>query len=802
MKRAAAHALWSHWRRHPGQALTLVLGLALATALWTGVQAINAEARASYARATAVLTQDAQTTLIARDGGTIPVATYVRLRRAGWQVAPVLEGTTRLAGRTVTLLGLDPLSGPVLPQTAPLGSGGIAPFIGPPGQLYAAPDTAAQLNGAVQPEIVVSDDLPPDHLIGDIALVARLLGRPDHLTRLVLAPAQATDLPPLDQIAPALIRADPAPGSDLAGLTDSFHLNLTAFAALAFAVGLFIVHSAIGLAFEQRRPMYRTLRALGLSARALTGLLALELLAVALMAGLLGVAMGYGIAAALLPDVAATLRGLYGAPARDSLGLRPGWIAAGLLMSLLGTVVAGGQALWRLHRLPILASAAPRAWRRASTKGLGWQGGLAGLLLLAAGLLTQTAAPPHLGSAFASLAAMMLGAALALPPLLAGLLALGTRLARGPVAQWFWADSQQQLPGLSLALMALLLALAANIGVSTMVGSFRTTFTGWLDQRLVADVYIDAGSPETAQAVLPALRQTATAILPRITTEARLNGHPGEVQLLSDDHSYRDHWPLLSPAAGVWEGLAEGRGALINEQLAYRSGLAPGDPVTLDGTALPILAIYSDYGNPRPQAIVGAATFAALFPDRAVQRYGLHMDPEDLPALRLDLEGRFGLRPDQIIDQASIKAASLRVFEQTFTVTAALNVLTLGVAGVAILTSLLTLASLRLPQIAPLWALGMTRARLGQLELLRAGVLALFTAILALPVGLALAWILLARVNVAAFGWRLPMVLFPGDWALLGGIAVLAALAAAAWPARRLATRPAADLLKVFASER
>ncbi|CAH2408876.1 hypothetical protein MES5069_740029 [Mesorhizobium escarrei] len=74
-----------------------------------------------------------------------------------------------------------------------------------------------------------------------------------------------------------------------------------------------------------------------------------------------------------------------------------------------------------------------------------------------------------------------------LPLVLTGILHLGSRLARGPLAEWFWADTRQQLPGLSLALMALLLALAANVGVSTMVGSFRLTFSGWLDQRLASE---------------------------------------------------------------------------------------------------------------------------------------------------------------------------------------------------------------------------------------------------------------------------------------------------------------------------
>ena len=40
---ATLAALLSHWRRHPLQLAALVVGLALATALWSGVQALNAE---------------------------------------------------------------------------------------------------------------------------------------------------------------------------------------------------------------------------------------------------------------------------------------------------------------------------------------------------------------------------------------------------------------------------------------------------------------------------------------------------------------------------------------------------------------------------------------------------------------------------------------------------------------------------------------------------------------------------------------------------------------------------------------
>ena len=134
--------------------------------------------------------------------------------------------------------------------------------------------------------------------------------------------------------------------------------------------------------------------------------------------------------------------------------------------------------------------------------------------------------------------------------------------------------------------------------------------------------------------------------------------------------------------------------------------------------------------------------------------------------------------------------------------TGALNALTLGVAAVAIFTGLATLAGQRLPQVAPVWALGLTRARLGWIEITRAGMLALLTAALALPVGLALAWALLAVVNVEAFGWRLPMHVFPLQWLQLFLLAIASAALAALLPALWLARRQPADVLKVFANER
>ncbi|SMX44950.1 ABC transporter permease [Actibacterium lipolyticum] len=803
MYRAALSALLSHWWRHPLQLGSLLLGLALATALWSGVQAINGQARQSYDQAARMLGQDRLEQLVPKDGQRFSQDVYIALRQAGWLVSPVIEGAWQQGDVRVRLIGIDPVTAPsdVAPDGV-TGAGDLRPFITPPGQGFAAPDTISMLRGVTGlPPLSPSEGLAPGVVLMDIGIAQTLLGVPGEISRLVVVPEQPFRQAPLESVAPLLTKSAPGGQADIARLTDSFHLNLTAFGFLSFAVGLFIVHSAIGLAFEQRRPMLRTLRAVGVPLNVLTVLLAGEVVLFALVAGLVGMGLGYLIAATLLPDVAATLSGLYGADVPGSLSLRPSWWIGGMAIAVLGAAVAAGQSLWRLRRLPLLAPAQPRAWARASARGLRRQVFLAAALAVLA--LAVAIWGRGLVAGFVLLGAMLMAAALALPAILALLLGGAERVSKGALALWFWADTRQQLPGLSLALMALMLALAANVGVGTMVASFRLTFTGWLDQRLASELYVNAQDEAEAARLRSFLEPRADAVLPIWSVSAPVQGAPGTIYGIADHATYRENWPLLSHAPGVWDAVAAGQAALVNEQLSRRAGLSNGDMLRLpDGTEMTIAGVYSDYGNPQGQVIIAVDELTAMFPDVPRLRHAVRIAPEKAPDLTRALIEEFGLSPDNVRDQAAIKSFSLGVFEQTFTVTAALNVLTMGVAGFAMLTSLLTLSTMRLPQLAPVWALGLTRARLARLELFRALMLAGLTMCAALPVGLLLAWALLSVVNVAAFGWQLPMHTFPADWLRLGLLALLAGGLAALWPAVRLARTSPTDLLKVFAHER
>lgn len=784
MTRVILQALFAHWRRNPLQLFTLLAGLALGTALWSGVQAINAEARASYDAAAATLGSARYAQITAREGA-VSQQVYVALRRAGWNVSPVVEG--RLG--QVRVVGVDPLTAPAGIGPVSLGGGAdLAAFLGS-GQVFGDAETLARL-GDLQVQPVLAPDVAPNTAITDIGVAQRLLGRAGQIDRLVVGEVQPLGRGPLPE---GLVLTPPQDGTDVARLTDSFHLNLTAFGLLSFAVGLFIVHGAVGLAFEQRRGTVRTLRALGAPLGRLVALMGIELAVLGLVAGAAGVGLGYLIAAALLPDVAATLRGLYGADVAGQLSLRPAWWLSGMAIALGGTGVAAAGALWSIARMPLLAQVQARAGLRGD-----WMAGLAVGLLALAGALAMWGS--GLLAGFAMLGALLIGGALALPGLLRLALRLAAARARGPVAQWFWADTRAQVPGLSLALMALLLAMAANVGVSTMVSSFRLTFTGFLDQRLASELYVSAVDGAQAAQVIAVAEAQGAVVLPLLSVDRVVAGLPAEIYAARDHATYRDNWRFLQSVPGAWDTLARGEGVLVNEQLFRRAGLELGSVVEVAaGVSLPVLGVYGDYGNPVGQVVVTEAVFRSAWPDVQALRFGMRV--QDVGPLRDALQVA-GVAEGAMVDQAAIKALSLSVFERTFTVTTALNVLTLAVAGFAILMSLLTLAAMRLPQLAPVWALGLTKQGLAGLDLLRAVVLAALTGALALPLGLALAWALLAVVNVEAFGWRLPMYLFPLDYLRLGGFALLAAAGAAAWPAWRLARLQPVQLLGVFRHER
>ena len=645
MKRAlwTLAVLLSHWRRHPMQLATLLIGLISATALWSGVQALNQQARNSYDRAAATFGGARTAMLVGRDGATFPQQFFVDLRRAGWPVSPVLEGRIQIGGRSFRLLGIEPVTLPTEVGNAPtIGRANLQSFMTPPGEMLVSPETLSDLGlaegarpsangGALLPPLRLQPQLVPGVLVVDIGIAQDLLRMPGQLSRLLIGKtkrdAKGKRAPLESVVGDKLHLIEPNAESDLERLTDSFHLNLTAFGLLSFFVGLFIVNSAIGLAFEQRLPMLRTLRACGVSARMLNVVLVIELVSLALIAGLIGLVCGYFIAAALLPDVAASLRGLYGAQIPGQLTLKGEWWLAGIAISILGALAAATASLIKALRLPLLAAAQPYAWQQAQRRWLILQSALALAVFADRRRIAVVRRFADRGLCRARGLAAGRGADPADVP--------GNRAIDRPAkctkpAQHLVLGRQ---PPAAIGIVA-----RADGAAARARGQCRRRHHG----RKLSAVLSWSGStdgsrrmsmsaPPTTRrpsksrhgcANVPRWKRSCRAAAPTRRSRARRSRSLG----LPDHSTYRDHWPLLQSTANAWKRLRPGDAGFVSEQLARRLNLAVGDYIEVAAPGgnwpLEVVGIYADYGNPKGQIAVNFAALTRRFPGHSADADG------------------------------------------------------------------------------------------------------------------------------------------------------------------------------------
>ena len=118
-----------------------------------------------------------------------------------------------------------------------------------------------------------------------------------------------------------------------------------------------------------------------------------------------------------------------------------------------------------------------------------------------------------------------------------------------------------------------------------------------------------------------------------------------------------------------------------------------------------------------------------------------------------------GAQPGDWISQAQVRRLSVAIFDRTFAITAAMNLLTMMVAAIALLASLLAILQERLPAVRT-----MARARFATVRTVVAGGHAV-TDFLYRSCGCCrfrwarlLSWILIDKLNIISFGWSMPLL--------------------------------------------
>lgn len=813
---------------HRWQALLALTGIALGVAVVLAVDLANSGARAAFELSARQL-QGAATHRLMVPGGNLPEAVYVELTRqpGAPPMAPVVSGWVGVDGNAgrYQLVGFDLFAeAPFRSQLAGIavGAGLVSEWLTQTDALVLNASTARSLDvtttdklelayqGRTTPLSVLYIDTRADSaadnlLLVDIATAQTILGMQGHLSHVdLILDAEAEHW--IRQHIPAQVQvqtvADQAQG--VTRLSAAFELNLTAMSLLAMLVGMFLIFNAMSFSIVQRRKLFGRLRAIGVTQRELFSLILFEAVIVAVLGTLLGLLLGIWLGQGLTRLVAATVSELYYNVSVTALHLD--WTAV-LLATGLGigaTLLATLAPAWQAARTPPLTTLSRAALEQVARRGV-FLWALVGLALLSAGLLLALALPGGVVMGFAGLFALVLGAAMMTPLIIRLLHRLLARLRLPGIWHMGVRDLDRHLSRLGIAVAALMVALAASVGVGVMVDSMRGSVNTWLSDLLSADLYVAAeGFAEGAHLPDVALQQVAQ--LDSVAAISRYRGRRlplggRRVELISAHlaAASRQGFALLSATPGVWEDFAAG-GVLVSEPLAYRLGLLPGARLKLPTPAGPwvvqVAAVFRDYASEHGRIFVDEASYRQHWPDQAVDTLALFARDGDIETLRRevsDIAARLSL---VLTPAATILDESMAVFDRTFRVTEVLRAVSLVVAFIGVLSALMALQLERGKEYAVLRALGLTRGQIAGLiggESLLMGLLA--TAV-ALPTGGLMAWVLIQSVQRRAFGWTMPFDLDAGLLIQTMAVGLLAAGLAAVYPAWRSAHRDPAPQMR------
>ncbi len=605
-------------------------------------------------------------------------------------------------------------------------------------------------------------------------------------------------------------------GRQVERMLAAFHFNLTALSWIALIVGLFLVYNTVAAAVIARRTEIGVLRALGAPRRRVLGLFLGEAAALAALGAALGAPVGWGLARAAVRLTATTVNTLYvtSQATVPPLGLAEMALAGAVAVPLalaaaaLPAAEAAGVAPLAAVRGADAAAGVRRSPRRAAlaAAGLFGAGGWFSTLDAVGGL-------PVFGLAAAL--AVVFGAAALVPVLLEGLRRRGRAVFAGRLrieGLLAHANLSAAAPRLAVSVAALAVSLAMLAAIAIMVGSFRETVAYWVGQTLQADLFVSAADREAvgASAGLSEAAERAVAAHPAVVAVDGFGsvdlpyGPDGDLIVLGAGRFD----VLLGHGALLFKAPADGRAAMreaigadavvVSESFAVKHRASVGDRIELDTPRGPrgfrVAAVYYDYSSDRGIVAMDEETFAAHYGPRRPSGLTVYLAPDaDPDAVRGELLAGAGADHRLLIrTNRTLRAEVLRIFDATFAVTWALQVIAIVVAILGVAATLLTLVLERRRELAVLRLAGAARRQIRRMVVIEAAVIGLVSQTVGLAVGVVLSLILIHVVNVQSFGWTIQFHL-PLGFLAQSTVLVAAATALAGLYPARVASRTAAE---------
>lgn len=845
--------LWKSFFRslfhHPWQLVFSLIGVALGVGLVVSIDLANDSAKLSFKLSTESAV-GRTTHHITGSDGTVSADLYRQLRiEKGIRLsAPIVEGyasAVDFPGYSFRILGIDlvvdrpfraHLTGmenlPLLDLTA---------LISDPGTIILSEDMASSLGLAVGNSLllrvgsithkteIVGLIKPQDRLtrlalenfcITDIATAQEIFHTNDRLHRIDLiiandkegrAQLQAIEkfLPQGTEIIRSSTRAE-----HIETMMRAFQLNLTALSLFALIVGMFIIYNAITFSVVRRRQLIGTLRCLGVTRSQIFTLILTESMVIGIIGTLLGLFIGILLGKNLVHLVSRAINDLYFVLSVNSLEISFYSLLKGMGLGLCATLIASlGPALEATAASP--RTIVTRSTIESRVQKMSPKLALSGIGMFVLGVVLLFVSGKNILLSYFGLFIIMLGCVLVTPRLITLIMGALQPIAlrvSGILGSYAARSISTNLSRTSIAIAALMIALASTIGVGVMIGSFRTSVIHWLDILLQADFYVSAPR-------LVATRGSASLDEELVKRIRAIEGisHVGSYQWF-DIVGQQGRTPIgvmevVAPSRKnylfkqgnpetIWDAFQQGKGVLLSEPYAFRHNLNVGSNISLRTESgmknFPVLGVFVSYNSDQGVVMISRALYKKFWNDKGVSALWLYAE-EGVNSDAIEQKVRNLIPPSQTVEIRSnklLRQETLQIFDRTFAITAVMRLLAMIVAFIGVITALMALQLERQREFGILRATGFTPYQVSGLILVQTGLMGVVAGLLAIPVGLVTALVMVFVINRRSFGWTLQLDASPEIFLHALLLAILAAILAGVVPAIKIAISPVSAALR------
>ena len=659
----------------------------------------------------------------------------------------------------------------------------------------------------------------PDALAGrfvvmDIALAQRVLGRIGKLDRIYVhglggdPRAEAQDwrdvLAPLLPPAASVLPAGTGSG-DSRRMLGAFRWNLRMLSYAAILVGAFLIYNTISAWIVRRREQIGIVRAVGASRAMVRAAFLFEGAVFGILGTALGLVAGRLLAIGAVDTVGRTVSSLYVSSTPGEIAFRPATIAIGVLA---GVGVSVLSAWWPAREAagvtPTEAMAGAALDYRVRTRSHQFTVAAVGLAVLA---VVCCLVPP--------VERLPVGGYLALVCLVSATAMLSPRvstLVLGFSGRWlavpFGVIAAVAARGLAASLgrtsvivTAMAIATAMIVAMGVTVDSFRKTVVDWLEYRLRADYYVSPaggggrGSSSTMSEEVAVRLEAVPGVMDvgRFRAYAiRYDDIPATLGLadVALYHRYSGIRFLEGPKpAAIWRKLAAGDAVIVSELFSYHHDVHPNETIRLSigagEVALEVAGVFYDYSGERGFMIGDRNALLGHLPDPRLTSAVVHLEPgTDFEASRAALGRAVSGHEVVVTPTRTLRKRAIEIFDRTFTITWALQVIAMLVAILGMAEALLNLVFDRRVELAQLRMHGASRRQIRVLVLVQAGLLGATASLMGLVLGAAWSQVNLLVIHKQSFGWSLSLH-WPGAFLAISiGLICAASVVAGLYPAR------------------